>query len=51
MHNYFIEEITSLNNDIPDEEISNGLYETALLKQVQTLESKFPNSKDKLKKL
>ena len=49
---YFIEEITSLNNDIPDEEISNGLYETAsLLKQVQTLESKFPNSKDKLKKL
>ena len=49
---YFIEEITCLNNDIPDEEISNGLYETAsLLKQVQTLESKFPNSKDKLKKL
>lgn len=49
---YFIEEITSLNNDIPDEEISNGLYETSsLLKQVQTLESKFPNSKDKLKKL
>ena len=41
-----------MNNDIPDEEISNGLYETAsLLKQVQTLESKFPNSKDKLKKL
>ncbi len=48
----FIDEINHLNNDIPDEEISNGLYETcALLKQIQTLEEKFPNSKDKLKKL
>ncbi len=48
----FIEEINTLNNDIPDEEITNGLYETcSLLKQIQTLEEKFPNSKDKLKKL
>ncbi len=49
---YYIDEINGLNNDIPDEEISNGLYETcSLLKQIQTLEEKFPNSKDKLKKL
>ncbi len=48
----FIDEINTLNNDIPDEEITNGLYETcSLLKQIQTLEEKFPNSKDKLKKL
>ena len=49
---YYIDEINGLNNDILDEEISNGLYETcSLLKQIQTLEEKFPNSKDKLKKL
>ena len=48
----FIEEINRLNDDIPDENISNGLYETcALLKQIQTLEERFPASKDKLKKL
>ncbi len=49
---YFMDTINELNNDIPDEEITNGLYETcSLLKQIQTLEEKFPNSKDKLKKL
>ncbi len=49
---YFIDEINSLNNDIPDEDITNGLYETAsLLGQIQKLEEKFPKSKDKLKKL
>ncbi|MBR2812264.1 MAG: hypothetical protein IKD69_12885 [Solobacterium sp.] len=48
----FLEQITQLNNNIPDEEISNGLYETAaLLKQIQILEEKFPDSRDKLKKL
>ena len=49
---YFMDQIESLNNDIPDEGISNGLHETyALLKQIQTLELKFPNSKAKLDKL
>lgn len=49
---YYIDEINDLNDDIPDEKISNGLYETcSLLKQIQTLEVKFPKSKDKLKKL
>lgn len=49
---YYITEIDDLNNDIPDEEISNGLYETtSLLKQIQALETKLPKSKDKLKKL
>ena len=48
----FIQEISSLNDSIPDEDISNGLYETcALLKQIDTLEEKFPDSRDKLKKL
>ena len=48
----FINQINSLNDNIPDEEISNGLFETcALLKQIQTLEERFPASKDKLKKL
>ncbi len=48
----FINEINQLNDDIPDENISNGLYETcALLKQIQTLEERFPASKEKLKKL
>lgn len=49
---YYIDEINDLNDDIPDEKISNGLYETcSLLKQIQTLEVKFPKSRDKLKKL
>ena len=48
----FIDQINKLNEDIPDENISNGLYETcALLKQIKTLEERFPASKDKLKKL
>lgn len=48
----YIDTINSLNNDIPDKEISDGLFETcALLKQIQTLEKKFPDSKPKLKKL
>ena len=48
----FIDQINALNDDIPDEAISNGLYETcALLKQIQILEEKFPASTDKLKKL
>ncbi|MCR5795356.1 MAG: hypothetical protein K6G61_08475 [Solobacterium sp.] len=48
----FIATINQLNDDIPDEDISNGLYETcALLKQIETLQKRFPDSKDKLKKL
>lgn len=48
----YIDIINSLNNDIPDKEISDGLFETcALIKQIQSLEKKFPDSKPKLKKL
>lgn len=48
----FREAIISLNDNIPDEEISNGLYETgALLKQLEDLERAFPAQKGKLKKL
>ena len=48
----YIDKINALNEDIPDENISNGLFETcALLKQIQTLEQRFPDSRDKLKKL
>ncbi len=49
---YFIDTINTLNSNIPDEEITNGLYETtSLLKQIQTLELKLPKSKAKLSKL
>lgn len=49
---FFMEKINSLNDDIPDTEISNGLYETcALLKQVQMLEEKFPDSTSKMNKM
>ncbi len=48
----FINQINALNDDIPHEDISNGLYETcALLKQVQILENKFPDSSKKLNKM
>lgn len=48
----FIDEINRLNTNIVDETISNGLYETcALLKQIQELEKKFPDSRSKLEKL
>lgn len=48
----FMETINSLNNDIPDEDISNGLYETsALLKQIDMLEQKFPDSAKKMQKM
>ncbi|MBR2824728.1 MAG: hypothetical protein IKE51_00440 [Solobacterium sp.] len=48
----FMEGINSLNNDIPDEEISNGLFETsALLKQIDMLETKFPESSKKMQKM
>ena len=49
---YYARVINDLNDDIPDEEISNGLYESsALLKQIETMEQKFPDSKGKLDKL
>jgi hypothetical protein len=48
----YINTINSLNQSIPDEEITNGLYETcALLKQIDSLEEKLPDSKSKLSKL
>ncbi len=48
----FMETINDLNNNIKDEGITNSLYETvALLKQINNLEQRFPDSKDKLKKL
>ncbi|MCH4208282.1 MAG: hypothetical protein LKF79_08055 [Solobacterium sp.] len=49
---YFIDAINSLNNDIPDEEISNGLYQSSqLLTEISKYEEKFPDSKNKLEKL
>lgn len=48
----FMNQINELNEDIPDEEISTGLYETAvLLKQIDNFESKFSDSSEKLDKL
>jgi len=48
----FREVINSLNDGIPDDEISNSLYETsALLKQLSDLERAFPGQTGKLKKL
>ncbi len=48
----FITTIDELNTAIPDEEISNGLYEScALLKQIKTIEETFPSSHEKLEKL
>lgn len=49
---YYIQVINDLNDDIPDSDISNSLYETtALLKQIQYFEEKFPDSRNKLDKL
>jgi hypothetical protein len=49
---YFIDELTRLNTNIPDQTISEGLDETvAELRQIHDLEIKFPDSKDKLDKL
>lgn len=49
---YFMEQISNLNANIPDEAISNGLYETAaLLKQIQMLEGKFPDQAKKMDKM
>ena len=48
----FLNQINELNEDIPDKEISDGLFETcALLKQISTMEKKFPASRPKLDKL
>ncbi len=48
----FIEKINDLNTEIPDEGISEGLYESsALLKQISDIESKFPTNSEKLDKL
>ncbi|MCI5773681.1 MAG: hypothetical protein MR210_03880 [Erysipelotrichaceae bacterium] len=48
----FIATIDELNIAIPDEEISNGLYEScALLKQIKMIEETFVSSHEKLDKL
>ena len=48
----FINEINSLNTNIPDEQISKDLFETcAYLKQIDELSKKLPNTKEKLSKL
>lgn len=48
----YAEQLNDLNADIPDEEITNGLYESiALLKQIDKMEQKFPDSRNKLEKL
>lgn len=48
----FIGEINGLNEDIPDENISNGLYETCvLLRQINEMEKKLPSTHSKLTKL
>lgn len=49
---YFRNIINDLNNEIPDENISNSMYEmTGLLKQLHDLEKQFPASSNKLTKL
>ncbi len=48
----FREEVNALNDDIPNADISNSLYQTtSLLKQLSDLEDRFPDQKPKLKKL
>ncbi len=48
----YINRINALNDEIPDEEISNGLYQvTAYLTQIQLIEKKFPEKHAKLKKV
>ncbi|MCF0115712.1 MAG: 5-bromo-4-chloroindolyl phosphate hydrolysis family protein [Erysipelotrichaceae bacterium] len=48
----FIQQVNDLNTAIPDEEITQNLYETAaLLKQISVIEEKFPESRSKLEKL
>lgn len=48
----FIETLNSLNIEISNEQITNGLYEvTAYLKQIDMIEKEFPDSKEKTKKL
>lgn len=49
---YYIDELTRLNVNIPDRQISDGLDQTvAELRQIHDLEEKFPESQGKLKKL
>ncbi len=49
---YYIRKINDNNANIPDEEITNALYETsALLKQIELLEKKFPDSAAKMQKM
>lgn len=45
----YIEEVNDLNDEIPDDKISESLYETViLLKQLDLYENKFPESKQKV---
>lgn len=48
----YIDRINALNDDIADEEISNGLYQvTAYLSQIRMIEQKFPEKHKQLKKV
>ena len=48
----FIEKINSLNNDLPNEEVTNGLYQTCdLLKQIDTVDREDGTVDPKLNKL
>ena len=48
----YIEQINSLNIEIDDESITNGLYQTcSLLKHLSLAEQRFPENRDKLDKL
>lgn len=48
----FIDIINGLNDDIPNEEISNGLYLTcSMLSQIATIQDKFPDTEEKIHKL
>ncbi len=48
----FIDIINGLNDDIPNEEISNGLYLTcSMLSQIAMIQDKFPETEEKIHKL
>ncbi len=48
----FIDIINGLNDDIPNEEISNGLYLTcSMLSQISMIQDKFPETEEKIHKL
>ena len=49
---YYIDKLTELNNNISEENITNGLYETVLyLSQIKKIEDTFPKCREKTTKL